>query len=207
MAISNYTALTATVPTFLSRVDQTANVDTFIALVESNLNRNLRVRQMETKSTTFTVTADVITNPTDWLQWKDLKVTADPIQHLDIYSEETSDLGFEASGTTGYPKRAIVRGSTTILRPVPDGTYTYQGIYYAQIPALTTTNTTNWLLTAYPDAYLYGCLMFADSLIQDGQEMQKWGTLFTQAVDEIKQAEQKASFGGGSLGPRVRRVV
>jgi hypothetical protein len=207
MALSNYTALTAGVYAFLSRSDQTANVDTYIGLAEAWLNRKLRVRQMETTTTTMTVTSDVISHPTDWLQWKDLRVTSDPIQHLDIYSEETADQGFEASGTTGYPKRAIVRGNTTIIRPVPDGTYTYQGVYYAQIPALTSTATTNWLLTSYPDAYLYGALLAANLNIQDDSETGQWGPLFNIVVKEIEEAEQKASFGGGSVGPRVRRVV
>ena len=39
--------------------------------------------------------------------------------------------------------------------------------YYQAIPGLSTDNTSNWLLTSYPDAYLYGVLAVAYNYLRD----------------------------------------
>lgn len=205
--ITDYASLKTEVATWLSRADQTSNIDTFIDNFEAWFNRNVRSRKMETVTTSLTITSGVITNPTDWLAWKDLKITTAPIQHLDVYTEETGDFRWEAGGAA-RPLRAIVRGDTTVLLPTPsDTTLGYQGIYYAKLPSLDGTTTTNWLLTAHSDLYLAGSMFEACALIQDTAKAPYWKSLRDEKCEELKAMSRSDSRYGGSLMPRIRAVV
>lgn len=162
---------------------------------------------METVITTPTITDGVITNPDDWLAWKDLKITTAPIQHLDVYTEETGDFQWDA-GTAARPLRAIVRGDTTVLLPTPsDSNLGYQGVYYAKLPALDGTTTTNWLLDSHSDLYLAGSMFEGCALLQDVQKAPYWKNLRDEKCAELKAMSRSDSRYGGSLAPRVRNVV
>jgi hypothetical protein len=55
------------------------------------------------------------------------------------------------------PEVYCIENNQIRLGPAPDTTYTARITYYYQL-ALSDSQTTNWLLTAYPTAYLYGSL-------------------------------------------------
>lgn len=206
MALDTYTNLKTAIGTWFNHGVITANVDDVIDLTEAWFNRNLRVRQMETVTTSLTITAGVVTHPTGWLAWKNFKTTTPPIQHMEIYTEETIDLDHE-SGTAGTPARLLVRGDASYLSPVPSTAPAHSAVYYTALLALSGSQATNWLLTAYPDAYLYGCLMHGAMLLQDDQAAMRYQSAFKPIVDEIMAGSRKDTRSGGSLAPRVRRVV
>lgn len=207
MAITDYASLKTEAATWLARADQTSNIDTFIDNFEAWFNRSARVRQMVTSTTSLTISSGVITNPTDWLEWKNIRVTTVPITHVEIYTEETGDYQIE-DGQTGRPLRAIVRGDTTILRPTPDSTsYAYEAVYYQKLTALSGSNTTNWLLTSHSDIYLYGTLWQACMLLQDAQTSMYWKGLTDEKMTGLFASSRRSTHGGGSLTPRVRNVV
>ena len=209
MAITSYATLKTEVATWLARSDQTSNIDTFIDNAEAWFNRNLRVRQMETETTSLTISASgVITHPTGWVSWKSLKVTTAPISNIQIVTNETSNFRNE-SGSTGRPLFAVVVGDTTELYPVPDSStaYAYKAIYYKQLTALDGTNTSNWLLTSHSDIYLYGTLWQACMLLQDAQGAQYWQALFDMVVGELQTRSRSDSASGSSMMPRIRTVV
>src|SRR5574343_38100 len=95
---------------------------------------------------------------------------------------------FYSSGT-GVPRFVSVSGHTTAdgtmafrFAPPPDGTYTATIVYYAKLPALnSTTQTTNWLLTSHPDAYLYGSLLEASIFIGDDPRIPMWKAAYDMA--------------------------
>lgn len=187
--LDSYAHLKEEVAAYLSRVDldtTAGGIDSYIDMAEAWFNRNLRVRQMTDSTSALSVTSGVITHPTGWLKWKQVVVTTTPILPLEITSEEAA-LRLDASNTAGTPKRLIVRGTSSVVWPLPDSTasYTYRGIWYTAIPALSASATTNWLLTAYPDAYLYGTLVQACKKMQDQPNAAEWQRYFGQVVNEM----------------------
>jgi len=74
--------------------------------------------------------------------------------------------------------------------PSPDASYTATLTYYARIPALSVSATTNWLLTAHPDAYLYGALLQAAPYLRDNDALQVYGAGYTAALSSIRAAER-----------------
>lgn len=199
MPLDTYTDLKDEIAAYISRgdLDTTAGgIDTYIDMAEAWFNRNLRVRQMTDSTSALTVTSGVITHPDGWRKWKQVVVTTTPMITLEITSEDAA-LRLDSSNVANTPQRLIVRGSSSVVWPLPDSTnsYTYRGIWYTAVPALSDANPTNWLLTAYPDAYLYGTLVQACKRIQDVPGSEDWRQYFGQVVGEIEAAESDDEMG------------
>ncbi len=197
MAINTYPGLVAAVQEFTGRSDiTTAKVDHFIDLAENYFNNNLRTHEMETTNGALTVSSGLVTHPSDWLGWKNLSLTSNGTRYsLRPTSLEAREF-FDPAGTTGTPTRYTVRGTSTLLIPTPDSTgYTYSGTYYQKIPALSDTQSANWILTNYSDAYLYGTLAMTEVYIQNDPRVSLWKSLFQESVSGLKQNDLSKGFG------------
>jgi hypothetical protein len=156
MSITTYAELQTAVTNWLDRTDLSSRIPEFIVLFEAALNRRLAVRQQMT-STTLTVTAGSATLPTDYLLWKRLTWQGNPTRELE-YVTPAFLSAFNASGNSGSPTYFTIEGSTIKVGLLDN---TSLNILYAQkVPPLATTDP-NWLLTANPDAYLFGTLAAA----------------------------------------------
>jgi hypothetical protein len=114
--------------------------------------------------------------PLDWLETRTLRL-ANPTtgQQLLEYvgEEELDDLRTQAlTGTTRY--YTIINGEFQLL-PAPSGSVTYTLRYYAKIPALSASNTSNWLLLKSPDLYLYSSLLGAEAYLKNDDRLTIWG--------------------------------
>jgi hypothetical protein len=207
MALDSYSNLKVEVADWLHRRDQTDRVDSYIDLTEEFFNRELRVNQMLSSVAYAPAAGANLDHPADWLEWKHLvRNSAPPVQIL-IQTEESA-LRLNGHGVTGAPKYGIVRGSETVLHPVSDSAgYTYTGIYYAMVPALSDANPTNWVLTRYPSAYLYGCLLQAVGNIQDDARIALWRDAFGNALNSIRAESNRARFSGSVTRPIPKNVV
>lgn len=212
MSLDTYANLKLEVAAWLDRsnLDVTSGgIDTYIDIAESWFNRNLRVRKMITAvaTPTLVITADAVTHPTDWLEWDTFyRTSPTPYRMMNVLTNEAA-FRDKSGGIAGYENGLIVRGGTSYLYPTPSTTDSYAATYYAQIPALSGSNTTNWLLTAYPEAYLYGTLMQAAGFLQNDPRIPVWQSAFGQVVDEISQASARATFGGGNSFPIVKGIA
>jgi hypothetical protein len=77
-------------------------------------------------------------------------------------------------------------------------------IYYAKLSKLSTSNTTNWLLTKAPDVYLYGSLLQAAPYLQDDARIQVWAGLYKTGIEELQIADERGATSGGVLKSRAR---
>jgi hypothetical protein len=78
--------------------------------------------------------------------------------------------------------------------------------YYAEIPALSDSSTTNWLLTRWPDLYLYGSLMHAAPYLKEDERVTVWAGLHDRALEEIRMEDHKAQWSGSTLKIRSRAL-
>lgn len=210
MALDSYTNLKLELVAWIARSDvsnTSGGTDTYIDLAEAWFNRNLRVRQMVTVNTALTVSGTgTIDHPADWQAWRRVSVMNTPIQNLDIVSDRAA-LQADNTNAQGYPRAVIVEGTHSYVWPAPNGTYTYRGIYYATIPALSGSQATNWLLTAYPDAYLLGALAYGYGYLQDDPRAAGWRQAFADVVSEITTASGVDEYGDAIGSPVIRNVV
>lgn len=204
MALTTYNELKSSVADWLNRTDLTAVVPDFISLAEAQIERTLRTRQMIVRATA-SIDYEYSAVPADFLETKSIKLNTSPVTPLQFESVDALDsmkgTMYLANGKPLY--FGIVGGQIRVL-PVPDSTYTAELTYYAKLSKLSSTNTTNWLLTQAPDVYLYGALMQAAPYLKDDDRITIWATMYTRGLEELQVADDRGATSGGSILMRAR---
>lgn len=188
-----YAGLQASIAGWLNRRDLTAVIPDFITLAEAQINRRLRVRRMITSSTA-TIVAEFISLPADFAGPLSL-VLADGTDIEFLTTDALVYKKWQLNNPVSQPRYAAVVGTELQFLPAPDVSYAGALLtYYQMVPPLAS-NETNWLLAAFPDAYLYGALVQAAPYLKDDSRLQTWGSLFTTALTDIEAADRRESYG------------
>ena len=205
MAITNYGELKSAVSDFLNRSDLDSVIPTFIDFAEAEFNRNLRVRQM-VKRAEAAIDSRFSAVPADFIEAKDLVIVGvNPVQPLSFITQQemAQQRNFEYT-TANTPVSFTVVGDQFEFVPTPDTEYSLEMAYFAKIDALEDDADTNWLLTDYPDLYLYTALMHSAPYLKDDERTTVWAQLATKAREELLAREASASFNGSTPKVRVR---
>ena len=197
MALATYTDLQAAVASWLARSDLTTPIPDFIALCEAKLNRILRCRQQEQRSTA--TATEYMELPTGFLELRNIQLNTTPKTALELVSPDEIDRDY--STATGKPLVYCLLANQIQLGPAPDSTYTVEIDYYEVIPPLAS-NSTNWLLTAAPDIYLYGSLLEASIYLVDDPRVPGWNAAYTQVLQQLQSADRRARWRGSRLAVR-----
>ena len=204
MALTTYAELKTSVGDWLNRTDLATAISDFVSLAESQIERQLRTRQMIVRATA-SIGTEYSAVPADFLETKSLKLNTNPVTALQF---DTVDALDTLSNTTylssGKPLRFTIVGGQIRVLPIPDGEYTAELVYYAKLAKLSNTNTTNWLLTQAPDVYLYGSLLQAAPYLQDDARIPVWSSLYQAGLDQLQIADDRGSTSGGALMARAR---
>jgi len=201
MALDTFAGLKATIADYLNRDDLTSVIPSFITIAEAKFNRKLRTRQMVKRANGQIETA-FFAYPSDWLQAKEFQLNTNPIVRLQFVTEAYGDeLKSNRYVSTGQPVYYTITGSQLEFIPTPDTTYSAELTYYAKIPALSDSNTSNWLLAYAPDLYLYGALLEAAPYLKDDERLAVWSQMYINSLGDIEVADQRASV---SSTPLVR---
>ncbi len=203
MSFADLTSLkTAIANDWLHRSDLTTAIGDYVSLFESDFNSAVRVRQMEAETSQIS-TAGYLLHPTNWLSWKEIRGTSGGNQYqLKPASDEVAlPLTVLDSSPAKFYK---VKGSRTYLYPGVN-TVTFPATYYEGVAL---TGGTNWLLTRYPAAYLYGSLLQAAAAIVDDGRVPLWNQAYEQVLSRIRKDNDASSWSGQSLMPNhTTRVV
>jgi hypothetical protein len=205
--ITDYTSLQSAVTEYLARDQDTtliARIPTFIQLAEAKFNRQLFVRQMESRATALVNLASLepefISLPADFQSMRRVRlssVTGKPClafrsgTQMDEYRFGTSDV-------LAQPRYFTVFGTEMELAPSPDQAYTMEMVYRASIPPLAS-NSSNWLLMLAPDLYLYGALLETAPYIKEDGRIQTWGLGFTAALNDLNNLGLTSTFNAGPM--------
>ena len=203
MPLSNYTELQASIADTLNRSDLTNAIPDFIKLAEAQLGRDLRHWRMEDRATSL-ADAQYLALPNNFIAPIRITIPASPSYTLELVSPfQLSKLRMENSDNTGRPEYYAVVDGAFELYPTPDADYTVELVYYEAIPDISI-NTTNWLLTNYPDAYLYGTLIHSSPYLQEDQRVAVWNTLYLNSVSAINLEGERARTSGSGRRIQIR---
>jgi hypothetical protein len=203
MTITNYTTLKAAIADWLLRDDLAAVIPSFIALAETQMQREIRHHRMMQRAE-----ADIDTRyfalPSDWLETARFHVTGDRPSRLELTSMDDMLQMRQMNGnTSGRPTHYAHIGEQLEVFPTPGATYNVELLYFQKIPPLSDGNATNWLLTDYPDVYLYGALMQAAPYLDDDAKMQVWAGLYGSSINSINAESKKARYSGAGMRMRI----
>ena len=204
MSLSNFTELKTEIANFLNRDDLTNVIPTFIRLAEAKMNRDIRHWRMETRKTAL-LDNQFTTLPIDFLSPVRMTLNTAETKVLELAgTNEISKLRAEACNATGEPAYyAMIDGSIEVF-PSPDADYTIEMLYYEAIEGLSNSITTNWILTYYPDVYLYASLLQSAPYLMEDNRIPVWGAYYTSALETLNQENELAKTGGSGRRMKIR---
>lgn len=203
MAITTYAELKSAIADWLNRDDLDAVIPNFISLAEAHFNRTMRHRKMVTRSDA-TLDTPYFAVPADWLENIRFQLNTNPVTPLLYVTPEQAAEERQKYNASGQPLFFSMVGEQFQVVPSPDTSYDAELLYYAKIPALSDSNTTNWLLTESPDVYLYGSLVQSAPYLKEDERISVWAGLYQQFVDDMMLADERARIGSSKLKARIR---
>lgn len=186
MALSTYAELKTSIAKWLWRAGETDTEDyipDMIEMAEAYFNRNLRVRDMEAvaDSGSTTVTAGVASLPSDFRAVLSVRETA--TEHYQIKPKPIDQIEMFEDISTGKLQFYDVLGGEMHFWPRVDTTVRLR--YAQSIPALSDSNTSNWLLTKHPDLYLYQALACGEAFNMNDSRVAMWKAMAEQAMSDV----------------------
>lgn len=212
--ITDYDTLKAEIAANLRRSDINADSDsivTDIQLSESFISRKLRVAQMEKEQAiTTTASQNYADLNSDFLSLRNLEFVSTPknIEFVPLTNFKKLTIN-EGSGrprvyTIGNNPENNVQA--LIFAATPDAEYALTLTYVSKIPALSDSNTTNWLIEYDPELYLNTCLYFAFRRLRNtiaGEYLQ----LTNDRIEDMNKENQISKSGPSGTRTRVRGAV
>lgn len=160
----------------------------------------LRVRAMEATAD-VTVDAQAVALPAGYLAMRRIYLDLSPVGKLDFFPP----MDFWAkhvSSEGGQPSAFTIEGENLVFGPVPDGTYTAKVLYWKAFPFPATDTASNWLMANVPGLYLYGALVEAACVIQDDEQLARYGPMYAGALNGLVRADRRDRFSGAPLQMR-----
>ena len=203
MTIATHAQLKTSIADWAARPELADTLLTdFVTLTEAMFNNGdqsidfppLRARQME-ETATVTVSGGTGDLPSDFLEAIKVKDPGDTTRNIEFATPDWIDENFPTGQDGTYPSFYTIIGDQLIC-PI-----SVSLTYYQSIPTLTTgASTTNWLLTAAPNAYLWGGLMQYSIYSKNAENVGYYRTLLVGALSGI----QRSSI-GSKAGRLTRR--
>ena len=186
MSISNYEELKTAVANWLHRSDLTARIPEFIQIGEGVLNRKLRTVDMETIATATLPTDNrFIAMPTGFLEM--MAVTNVTTQTEFVYIEPSLFRDYIVTGS-GVPLHYTVQDQIE-LDVIPSTADTIESRYFKKYDIAT--DSTNWLLTNYPELYLHASLSSAAFFVENDTRLGTIKNLLSEGIMELNDSESR----------------
>lgn len=200
MAITTYAQLQTAIGDWLNRADLDQKIPDFIRLAESTLNDVLRSADMVAQSTGVTITSGRATLPADALEIVYAQVASSDDEPLEqITPQQLTMLRRTRTRDAANPRFFAVIGREIVVTPTPSsGSLDLD--YYQRIPALTDSNTTNWLLDDAPHMYLYTSLLHATPFLMDDARYAVFNNTVSQQVMSAVKSQQTLALDDVKMG-------
>lgn len=194
----NYGELRAFIADWLHRSDMDSAIGRCVAMATSHFNRVLRTPEMESRDVR-PVTSEFVTVPSDFLEI--ISITRDDGREL-RYLARPQFASYVGLGMTPEPPIFCVEDYQFRFLPAPtvDSPLNVTILYYEGIANLVNDSDTNWLLSAFPDAYLYGALMHARVWLHDDPRVQLIKPMFDEMLAQMQRRRVAATGIAKSVG-------
>lgn len=179
MALASYADLVIEIGNWLNRSDLGGEIPTLIRLFEARLNRRLRAPDQE-----ITANQSIISGNNQY-------PILSPIRQVKTVLVDNGVVDWTIAGTT------------VVIDPIPTTQITLSIIGYATITPLDgVTTTSNWVLSAHPDLYLYGTLTEAAVYLRDDEHLPLWRAATDDVLEEVLRETNQRKVPSGPIQTR-----
>lgn len=186
MSIATYSELQTAVAAWIKRSDLTTRIPDFIRLAEIRLKSVVDLRVLETTTDLSTTpSSPTIALPSDFKSPIALWIAdINPQEQLGQLLPQSMPY----NTTPNRPQYWCIDDHTIRFQCPANSTYPIK-FRYSQLFELSDTNPTNYVLTDFPDVYLFGALFEAADYTQDDPNAGKWNAKFMDAVQRCNNQE------------------
>jgi len=197
-AITDYASLSTALNDWADRSETQSTIDGAITLAEASMNLVPGFRSYRNETTSGTLTTDAngeVSLPSGFKTMR--SIVRDYSGATPLVSVSWHELiAMNPTSQAGTPRYYAVSGSTLKVADIYQGDFL--ATYETALSGLTSSNTTNWLITMAPHAYLFMCMAFLESRLGTPEAFQR-SAIFKvqgmQALDEIGIQSDMAQYG------------
>ena len=191
MSISTFSELQTAIADWSHRANLTSYLPDFVTMAENKIFSDLKVKEMEAR-TTYTPTSRYLSTPTGMTGIRRLiALTTPPVE---LFSTSPDGLHTVYDTASGTPSYYAVLGSEIEFNRIPN--VDVELLYYSAPTALSSGNTTNAILTAYPNIYLAACMVECATFIKDPSMLATWQGKYADAVSAANRKSSKFHTAG-----------
>lgn len=184
-----------------------AELPTMIGFAEDMFNHGmpersiapLRVREM-LETATITLTDGAGDLPADYLQYFSARSMASTPRPLEYATSSFTNFAYP-DGSAGLSNTFSITGAST-LNVFPVSGEDVELVYYQKIPALSDSNTSNWLLAKLPALYLHAGLLQLGMFNRDNELIARSQALVASMIDGLNMTDTLGSY--AKTGTRMR---
>lgn len=198
MAIGTFAQLKTAITDWTHRANLTSYLDDFVTLGESRIFSELKVVEMESR-TSYTPTSRYLSTPARMTAIRRVIAQSSPPQ--EVISTSPDGIHANYSTSSGTPSYYAVLGSEIEFNRIPN--IDIELLYYAAPAALSTSNTTNSILTAYPDIYLSACMIEAGNFMKDPDTIALWTQKYSDAIARVNRKSSRFHTAGPMMVVRA----
>jgi hypothetical protein len=183
--ISDYSTLQSAVASWLHRADLAQRIPDFISLAGTRIAVDLRLSNQQ-KVVSGSSTGGVIALPDDFRQAQALMIPWGNTERELPLRPPAAVPTVQGASTAGY-----VVGNTIVVNGED---VTYRLVYFSGVPALSDASPTNWVITTYPNVYLYASLLEAMPYLRDDARINVWGAGYQNAIGALAAQDDRLRY-------------
>ena len=187
---------------YLKRTDLTDLYDDWLVFTSSRIDQQLRLKEQEIRWQV--VPTEQFTDlPADFIEARHIESNGRPLEYATPGQLDRLRAQYRDSFSP-YLFYTITDNQLEIApAPTVDSEAEIEMFYYAKLPALSSDADTNKVLTAYPQLYLYGCMMESAAMREAPDDAAAYSQLWRDYAKELNDRQQAARFSGDSIQMRA----
>jgi len=202
----NYTEVKQLALQYADRTDADVvdNIDMFLRITESRINKDLKIRQ-QFKRAVIETKADQLYYglPSDFAELRDIEFRATvestvPTTPTYLNPEQMNDLMASSGSTCAY---AIIANQIQVW-PASDK-QVFEIVYASKLVPLSDATQETWLSIDSPEVYIFGLLVEISSYVKDGTAAQLWEQRFQQGLSALTSQDWNSRWSGNPLTIKV----
>lgn len=193
-----------------SEVNQ--NMNYFILMAESRINRTLKVVEQTHRIFTKTMAGkEYYTLPEDYNGMRIVQFNTGGVDKADsktvVLHYATPEQMVEMQESPYEEIQSfytVINNQLQLHQPLPNGG-TIEMVFYRKVPPLSEKNSVNWLSNTNPDIYLSGISAEIEMFVKNYDAARFWDERMTRAIQEIRENDKDKRWSGNSMVMRIEQ--
>ena len=186
----------------LDNVEATNRYDSFLRMVESRINKRLRIFTMSNRAIIATIKdKEYYGLPADFLSLRDIEIrpNGESIPRQTAIYLNPEQMNNVASNTTCFYYTIIAQQIQ--IRPAKEDMI-MEVVYHRKVGELSQ-SLNNWVAEDYPDCYVFGLLVEINAFVRDANAAALWGERFSTSLEELTVADNSDRWSGIPLTTKI----